>query len=156
MHEGSLTGGGVGNVYLQDDKAVYSLNNDEMACRNVEPQTPDSTNVTDAFLPHFLQQTPMQRTPSSSSGGINFGQKKNQSRKKSSNVMLNMTNRIKASKTLSKKPQRIETQHSNLFSTDLIMFYSTPITKYWLSLIFRLAYLTLFAYLVGVFFYILK
>lgn len=32
---------------------------------------------------------------------------------------------------------------------DLVMFYSTPIVKYWLSLVFRLAYLTLFAYTVG-------
>lgn len=33
---------------------------------------------------------------------------------------------------------------------DLVMFYSTPIVKYWLSLVFRLAYLTFFAYIVSV------
>lgn len=33
---------------------------------------------------------------------------------------------------------------------DLVMFYSTPIVKYWLSLTFRLAYLTFFAYTVRI------
>ncbi|KAI6177680.1 hypothetical protein M3Y97_00934600 [Aphelenchoides bicaudatus] len=32
---------------------------------------------------------------------------------------------------------------------DLVMFYSTPIVKYWMSLVFRLGYLALLAYTVG-------
>lgn len=162
MHEGSLIGGGISNVHIQDDKAIYSANNGGIGT-NIEPRAPDSPNDTNTFLPHFLQQTPMQRTPSSGSGGmsmpsrsaINRGRKKSRSRKKSSKVMLTIGDRIKASKAAinatSNKPQRIETQRNNSFSTDLIMFYSTPITKYWLSLTFRLIYLTLFAYLVSIF-----
>ncbi|KAI6240116.1 hypothetical protein M3Y99_00497400 [Aphelenchoides fujianensis] len=45
----------------------------------------------------------------------------------------------------SRKVSRIRTKRAGF--RDLVMFYTTPIVKYWLSLVFRLVYLTTFAYM---------
>ncbi|KAI6215303.1 hypothetical protein M3Y94_00370000 [Aphelenchoides besseyi] len=45
----------------------------------------------------------------------------------------------------SRKVSQIRSRQANF--RDFVMFYTTPIVKYWLSLVFRLLYLTFFAYM---------
>lgn len=140
-------------------KNLYTFAQDERSILN-EPETPQSINNNSSFFGQLQQNyetdsfmilNNQQQLSQRSASPVSFlgARKKNKSflshyaknkKKRNTSGSRNYTENI------------FHPSKRNFFKfTEFSLFYSTPITKYWLSLIFRLFYLIVFSFSVSFF-----
>lgn len=140
-------------------KNSYAFAQDERSILN-EPETPQSINNNSSFFGQLQQNYETdsfmilnnQQLSQRSASPVSFlgARKKNKSflshyaknkKKRNTSESRNFTENI----------LDISSKRNFLKFTEFSLFYSTPITKYWLSLIFRLFYLIVFSFSVSFF-----